>query len=431
MIPTKENTEIIRKTINEFWLLKGFENRRIVIFGCTLYACDIIQCLKEINIEVFAFIDNDNSKVDSFCSGIKVYNPAWVTTVDRAIVIIASHNYGREMKGQMINLGLKTNQILEIPVKNPLLPQVISDEERFKIKLEDAQRGLQKYKELIEEDTDLLIVFPYPGTGDIYLACGFLKLYLSQKTYQNPKLVVSKESCKKVARLFDYTNVSIVSQTDLENVLLIWQLLGSDVIKVKPVLFWGWNTKYYFRDYRKQGKMSFIDYFKYDVFDLNEEDQFEPPIKKNHDNEIARLFEKYGLINKKTVIIAPYAGSFVSSIPMNVWEQVAAMLRTKGYKVCTNCYGDEVPIKGTTPFRFDYDIAVNVIEEAGNFIAIRSGLCDIVSSASAKMLIIYESNYPASDIECFGIKKMGLNNTVSEIDYCGSETFLNTIEIMY
>ena len=58
-------------------------------------------------------------------------------------------------------------------------------------------------------------------------------------------------------------------------------------------------------------------------------------------------------------------------------------------------------------------------------------MCDVVSSANAKMLVVYESNYLASDIEYFGIKKMGLNDKITEIDYCEQDSFLRTIDGMY
>ena len=431
MLPTKSNSEIIKKTIDRFCDQHVFDDNSVVIFGCTLYAGNIIECLNNKEIEVTAFIDNDTSKVRNYCSGIKVYEPEWIATADRVVVIIASPTYGREMKGQLLGLGFAKEKILEIPVENPSLAQAFTIEERYEKKLCEVKKGLKTYSELMTEDIDVLVVFPYPGTGDIYMACGFLKLYLEKMGYEEPLLVVSKSSCEKVARLFDYNNIVVISQSDIDNLLLIWQFLGSEVIKVKPALFWGWNTKYYFRAYRKMKTISFIDYFKYDVFDLDKKDMFQHPSGKDNAKEVSSLFAKYDLVEGKTVIIAPYAGSFISSISIDTWENAVKILKDKGYTVCTNCVGEEKTLHGTIRLEFDYRIAVEVLERAGGFIAVRSGLCDVVSSANAKMLVVYESNYLASDIEYFGIKKMGLNDKITEIDYCEQDSFLRTIDGMY
>jgi len=431
MLPSKNNLEIIEKTISQFGIQCGSKKPKGVIFGCTLYAGDIIRILKKNSIEVVAFIDNDNSKVGSLCSGIMVFEPSWVTTVDGVVVIIASPNYGREMKGQILGLGLKMEQILEIPVKNPQEIEETNLDDQFSKQVLLMKRGLEKYNELISRDTDILVVFPYPGTGDIYLACGFLGVYLKKNDYRRPLLVVSKMACEKVARLFGYDQVVVVSQIDIDNMLLGWQMLGSVKVKIKPALFWGWNTKYYFRNYKSFPNVSFIDYFKYDVFDLDKKDEFQHPIKSSNKNLVSKLFANQKLIEARTIIIAPYAGSFISSISMETWENVVGLLKHKGYTVCTNCYGKEEPIRGSFPLKFGYEIAVEVLERAGGFIAVRSGLCDVVSSANVKMLIIYESNYLASDIEYFGIKKMGLSNHVTEIDYYDPKSFLEFIDDQY
>ena len=431
MLPTENNSKIIMNTINQFCYKHGFDNRKAVIFGCTLYAGEIIKWLRQNGIDIAGFIDNDRSKVGSLCSGVLVHEPSWVMTLDKVIVIIASPNYSREMKGQVLNFGLKSQQILDIPVENPQEYRGVPLDEQFEKRLCLAKDGLKKYLDLIDCDTDILVVFPYPGTGDIYLACGFLRLYLEKKGYKNPLLVVSKNSCKEVAQLYGYERISVVSQADIESLLLIWQILGSNVIKIKPALFWGWNTKYYFRNYKGFSNISFIDYFKYDVFELGKKDRFEHPKKKDNKDVVSALFTIHNLVENRTVIIAPYAGSFISSISMETWECIVVELKKKGYTVCTNCYGKEIPIKGTIPIKFEYEIAVEVLEKAGGFIAVRSGLCDVVSSANAKMLVIYESNYLASDIEYFGIKKMGLNEGIVEMNYRDPESFVKVIKERY
>ena len=91
----------------------------------------------------------------------------------------------------------------------------------------------------------------------------------------------------------------------------------------------------------------------------------------------------------RTVILAPYAGSFQSNIPSEAWERLVHSLKSMGYDVCTNCYGEkERPIKNTIPIQFSYEEGIPLIEYAGGFVAVRSGLCDILSQANCSMVIL-------------------------------------------
>ena len=57
MLPTNENREIIRNTIYKAIEDKKFMNRRLILFGCTLYASEILKVLSNNGIEVDCFIE--------------------------------------------------------------------------------------------------------------------------------------------------------------------------------------------------------------------------------------------------------------------------------------------------------------------------------------------------------------------------------------
>lgn len=161
--------------------------------------------------------------------------------------------------------------------------------------------------------------------------------------------------------------------------------------------------------------------FQYDVFGLGTEAKLQHyPIgmdKKFCDQWFADRKLKKG----RTVILAPYAGSFQSNIPLEEWERFVLALNAKGYDVCTNCYGEkENPIKNTIPVQFSYDEGISLIEYAGGFVAVRSGLCDILSQAECRMVILYESGFNASSYDYFSLKRMGLNEHVMEFIYDSS-----------
>lgn len=106
-------------------------------------------------------------------------------------------------------------------------------------------------------------------------------------------------------------------------------------------------------------------------------------------NNVDEYFKKYGLLKEKTVILAPNAQSF-SLIQRDFWELLAKKLYTKGFSVCTNVASkDEEVIPGTIPVFIKLNDIQEFAEEAGYFIALRSGLCDILCNCSCKKIVLY------------------------------------------
>ena len=95
----------------------------------------------------------------------------------------------------------------------------------------------------------------------------------------------------------------------------------------------------------------------------------------------------------KSVIVSPYAKS-VTALPDEVWKYIVSYYCSKGYKCFTNVVGDEIPLKGTVPISPKISEMRSVVERAGTFIGIRSGLCDILRTAKARKIALYpDYNY--------------------------------------
>lgn len=99
--------------------------------------------------------------------------------------------------------------------------------------------------------------------------------------------------------------------------------------------------------------------------------------------------------------------------------------------VCTNCGSpNEKEIEGTVALRFSYDISVPVIEKCGFFIGIRSGFCDVISTAKCKKIIIYQPYIfwgEGTNLDYFSLNKNKFCNDAIEIEYEGVE-FLKLID---
>ncbi len=393
--------------------------REIYIFGCTLFGRVLRDALIDNECSLKGFIDNNQDKIGKPCLNVPVYSPHDILhKYNQNILIVICSKYQQEMLSQIYSYGYDERNVLVIDVKeskNHIDDSLLEAEKS----IEYVKKGLKIYNNVISNNAsmDKVFVCPYPGTGDIYMSCIYLPRYLDIHSIRNYSMIVPSEGCRKVCELFGITSVQVMPKEDIDTIIRAWEFLGSEIINIKVLLHWGWRCKkFLFSDNHPQ--ICFSDMFIYDVYKFPDETNRVYPQKYENIREIEKYFYDNSLKIGKTVILAPYAGSFASEIPAEFWEGMADQLSKCGYTVCTNCGNDsEIAINGTIRVTFPYKWAIDVTELAGIFIGLRSGLCDIVSSAKCKLVILYESGFNASSIGHFGISKMGLNRDAFDVEY--------------
>lgn len=403
-------TERILKNHNALGLLK---NRNIYLFGVSDNSRQIIQILREFGIEPRNVIDNDSSKQGSYCSRLKVISFDEIQKPDseRNLYIIYSA-YWREMVPQLTDKGILKKNILRLNRKPELLLFLLLS----------AYRGELYYKKLKKEYGDVPIYLcPYTGTGDIYLIGTFWEEYIKRNNINDYVFVVISKACKKVADLFEIKNIEVVKKKEYASYLIAYHLYDPNNGKLK-LLNDCWaqvhtNQVEWFRGYKG---LYFTDLFRRFVFNLPDDVKPKHPTFRDESERVKKVFSEYGLLSKKTVILSPYSNT-LSDLPTGFWEDITVDLVHKGYTVATNSGGKTEPaIKGTTAVFFPLDIAPHILEEAGAFIGVRSGFCDVISGTKAKKIILYDKGnrfYMGSAFEYFNLKGMELCDDAVEIEY--------------
>ena len=377
------------------------EGKKIILFGCVPMAKVIRDLLNENNVALFAIVDNNAEKTGQECLGTMVYTPNTFLSPYRedAIIIIWHDAYWKEMVKQVKKLGYPGEQI-KVFHTFPILKDNISIKADFYSFLQ-VIKGWKIYKRELD-NTDMVFLCPYKGTGDVYLAGGYFNQYIRKNKI---------DRYKKVAALYSIQNVKIISEKECRCIMQTYDFCG-ERMRLKPLLYWGWRTKKFVIQ-RFCKNINFDDMFKYDVYNMSVDSIREKPKFVTSPESIDAFFSKYNLIKGKTVILAPYAGSFLSDIPMEYWKLITDYYLKRGFVVCTNSACDkEKVIPGTIKILFDLRDTVPIIENAGIFIGLRSGLCDIASSAKCKKIIFYESDF-------FSLNEMGLCSDAIEIIYAG------------
>ncbi len=268
---------------------------------------------------------------------------------------------------------------------------------------------IRNIRERYGEDVHILLV--RGATGDTYIQLRMLNNWLKENNIQRYVLVGDAVGMESLMKLFLPHNYISISGYRSECVEKVYMLCGGE--KLKITLTFPWTYSLYFNRCRLRmtETFNFMDTYKWYVFGLKEDVYMEPVKFPGISNEIMNKLHDMSFHKGKTVIIAPEANS-VTQIPVEFWNIITGKLEKKGYKVFINT--KKKNNYNTKSVFFDYSEMAAVLEYAGYFIGIRSGLCDIISTVKCKKIILYpekkESDYNEhrSEIDFCGLRNMGL-----------------------
>lgn len=406
--------KLIKRRILKLHRSGKLRKRQLCIFGANSNTGQITQILRKLGYEPSLIIDNDSMKWDSYCSRIKVMPVDSIENFPETAVIIYSF-FWREMEYQLENLGLGKKNIYVLAKHQKTVYR----------KVLESYYGRIIYRRLVRKYGNLpIFLCPYTGTGDIYLIGTFWKEYISKEKIEDYIFCVISGACKRVATMFDIRNIVKFKKQEESAYLIQYYTLCPEEINLK-ILNDGWaqisgNPSEWFRGYKQ---MNFTELFRRFVFGLPRTSSPQHPVLKDAGKEIERIFEKKHLRKGKTIVLSPYSNT-LADLPDAFWEKLAKLLIEKGYDVCTNSSGDtEPPVSGTEPIFFPLDIAPQFMNEAGCFIGIRSGFCDVISGSDAKKIILYDKYnffYNACAFEYFSLNSMGLCKDAIEIQFDGN-----------
>lgn len=253
------------------------------------------------------------------------------------------------------------------------------------------------------------ILCPYQ-IGDTYRLCSLSESFIKKNPRWSLALFV-KPSHKNVPEMFS-KGIKRVVTADMP---------GSAFLQATK-LFYRWNHRImpgkllvgdpYFLGKGKlfkkfgSGKITTLSIYK-EMLGLSQKTKPSKPQICSKDIKTAReIFKRNNFVRGKTVIIAPEASS-ISEMPHDFWQKVVDECQKKQLKVIVN--GNKYTLKGATNLKFSLKEAIPILELAGYFVSIRSGLCDLVASANCRKFIIYPDIKFARGtfISCFSLKQTG------------------------
>ena len=355
--------------------------QEVFLFAHCSATMELADLLLEREIHPKAILDNNPDKYGIDYKGIPVCAPKKILGVKDAIVLIVSRFY-EQMALQLRELGF-LGDIEKLTDYNSYAEYSLSPDTLMR-KSERLRRGINRLRSLKRDYPGYFIVLcPFPALGDVYFCMSYLQHYLKLNGYEKCIVCVVGNAVKQVAELFGYADVLQLSQNDIDEIIqsVIYTNDGDCFIahQDRPYVVYLHRALY-----KKCIPLEII--YKCGIFGLSQDIR---PVEP-------KCWIDYSFgdvpVKDKMAIISPYAKS-VASLPEKIWEDIVADLKADGYETFTNVIGDEKPLSGTYAISPRISEIKSAVEQAGLFIGIRSGICDVLRTADAKKIALYPDYY--------------------------------------
>lgn len=371
------------ENLNKSLIQDNLPEKSIYLFGHCEATLTLANEMEKIGLVPKAILDNSSIKYGIDYKGIPVVSPDNILNEDpkKAIVLIATRFY-ESMNAQLRKSGFY-GQIRKLVDYNTFAEYSLSE---YTYRAKRARCGIGS-KILIDLETDYWNTFfvfcPFPALGDIYFCMSYLPYFKKQRKVDKTVVCVPSRSCADVVGLFGGTAV-ILAQKELEAAIqAVYSLDYENAFVAHQDRPYTINLHQALRI----KKIPLEDIYRIGVFGLNATVK---PLEPNVWSEFPGIKK---ILKGKAAILSPYAKS-VTALPEQLWKEIVNKLKNKGYALYTNVAGNEKPLEGTEPISPRIPELKSVVEQAGLFIGIRSGLCDVLRTAKCKKIALFpDYNY--------------------------------------
>lgn len=363
---------------------KVIQNKAVYLFGHCNATEELADLLLEKRFAVAAILDNNADKQGKVYRDIPIRAPQAILTEkeEGVIVCIVARAYAA-MAAQLRRLGY--NGSIRKLVDYNSYAEYSLEEDTFIRMNERRLRGKAHLSALDLKYPDCFrFLCPFSALGDIYIMMSYLPHFLRERGIHKCVVGVVGRACAQVVCMFGSYPVEIFSQKDMDEMIQAALYAGDE------------NTYIPHQDRPYVVNLSKALYMKpitleqmycCGVFGLSADTEPYAPVNFNEYAELESIQEG------RAVIFSPYAKS-VTALPPCVWEQIVSHYISKGYQCFTNVSGDEKPLDATLAISPAISEMRSVVERAGTFLGIRSGMCDVLKSVNARKIALYpDYNY--------------------------------------
>lgn len=379
----RKHHEEMAKNLQRIEEKDAIRHKRIYLFGHCNATEELADLLLDKGYGISAILDNNQEKYGKRYRGVPVRGPATVLAEPSSLsmVLIVSRFY-EAMYAQLRRLGY-TGEVWKLVDYNTYAEYSLSDD-TIERKRARVSEGMDTIRRLRARYPGAFRVFcPFQALGDVCFCMSYLPLFLQRKGVFDHVVCVVGDGCGEVAALFGAEQVEVMEQAQMD------AAVQAELYMQDGHAFIAHQDRPYVVDlpralYIKKIPLEIM--YRCGVFGLPQETRPVSPTRWTAYGELDRIKEGHA------VILAPYAKS-VPALPDEVWKEIVRLYQSRGYQMFTNVAGDEDPIDGTEPIRPQIREMRSVVERAGTFIGIRSGLCDVIRTADCRKIALYPDHH--------------------------------------
>lgn len=376
--------EEMLKNLNSLIREGIIQEKRIFLFGHCNATEELADILLEKQYQIVSILDNNPAKYGKEYRGIAIRPPQDIlsATPEKTLVCIVARAYAA-MAGQLKRMGYR-GLVCKLVDYNSYAEYSLSDDVVLQ-KRQRLERGIALLQEMGRQYPGYYrIVCPFAALGDIYYMMAYLPHFLQKRKIEKYVVATVGKACADVVRLFDCKDVRIFSQAEID------EITQAALYREDVDTYISHQDRPYIINLHKALYKKCISLDKIyccGVFGLPASTSACSPV-------CLKQYEGIERINRgKAVILSPYAKS-VTALPIEVWQQIVRYYLDKGFQCFTNVAGNEQALPETEPVSPKINEIQSVVEWAGTFIGIRSGLCDILKNAGCRKIALYpDYNY--------------------------------------
>ena len=388
--------------------------KKIFLFGHCNATLELIDLLESKGIKTTAILDNSDAKQGQRYKGAVVVFPDQIVTMTGtnpetdSVVLITSRFYA-SMLQQLREIGYE-GPVRKVIDYNTYAEYSLSEETITRMKARE-RHGAELLGELSQRYSKHFKVFcPFNALGDIYFMISYWPAYAKKRNIDYVVFCVLNSALADVIHMFGDYIVEVYEQKELD------AMIQSALYTKNENCFIAHQDRPYVVNLTKAlyiKRIPLEQIYCCGVYGLPVNTRPAKPSANKH------VYKDIQSIPKgNAVVFSPYAKS-VTAIDQKIWEDVVNYYVGAGYKCYTNVIGDEKALDGTEAISPSLLELRSVVERAGTFIGIRSGLCDILREANAKKIALYpDYNYCDTkwkSIEMYYIEQFQYNLLATEV----------------
>lgn len=373
------------------------EGKDIYLFGHCNATEELADLLLSRGFPIAAILDNNAAKHGKQYRNIVIEPPQVIleSKSEETLVCIVARAYAA-MVSQLKRLGY-TGSVRKLVDYNSYAEYSLSEETLIRRK-QRVERGIRLLDGFGERYPGRFrILCPFSALGDIYFTMSYLPYFLEKRGISACVIGVIGNACRDVVRLFGEYEAEAVTQKDMD------EMIQAALYTRDETVFLPHQDRPYVVNLSRALYVKRIPLEQIYCCGVYGLPAFTKPVKPVRLKQYGRLQE---IEKGRAVILSPYAKS-VTALNEDIWEQIVRKCREKGVPCYTNVAGEEKALPGTLPVSPAINEIQSVVEHAGLFIGIRSGLCDVIREAGCRKIALYP-DYHYCDTEWKAVEMYSL-----------------------